>query len=167
MPEKKGQVFTIKTHLLSTIMLVSGWQKNSQQNKGIISLTFKKCIAVLRRSCAITQCIVRQSHSPLHVKPLEAGEWGRSWCLCFLKVVQCVVVVCWEMAFCACSDFVTHRWCLARIWIKSTICRVWYEHTLAFVWKSDSDFFSFNLSQHLFLSVCNLKSGQRKMFRIC
>ncbi len=68
-------------------------------------------------------------HSPLHLKPLEAGGWGRSWCLCFLKVVRCVVVVCWEMAFCACSDFVTWCWCLARIWIKSTICRVWYEHT--------------------------------------
>ncbi len=122
---------------------------------------------MLRRSCAITRRIVRQSHSPLHAKPLEAGGWGRSWCLCFLEVVRCVVVVCWEMVFCACSDFVTRRWCLARIWIKSTVCRVWYEHTFAFVWKSDSNFFSFILSQHLFLSLCNLKSGQRKMFRIC
>jgi hypothetical protein len=33
----------------------------------------------------------------------------------FLEVVWCVVVVCWEMAFCACSDFVTRRWFLARI----------------------------------------------------
>ncbi len=33
----------------------------------------------------------------------------------FLEVVRCVVVVCWEMAFCGCSDFVTRRWCLARI----------------------------------------------------
>jgi hypothetical protein len=119
-------------------------------NKGIISLTLKKCIAVLRRSCAITQHIVRRLHSPLHVKLLEAGRWGRSWCLWFLQVVRCVVVVCCEMAFCACSDFVTRCWCLARIWIKSTVCRVWYEHTLAFVWKSNSNFFSFNLSQYLF-----------------
>ncbi len=27
------------------------------------------------------------------------------------------------------SDFLTRLRCLARIWIKSTVCRVWYEHT--------------------------------------
>ncbi len=73
-------------------------------------------------------------------------------------------VVCWEMAFCACSDFLTCCRCLMRIWIKSTVCRVWYEHTNE---HTTPIFFSFNLSQHLFFSVCNLKSGQRKMFRIC
>jgi hypothetical protein len=52
---EKGQVITKKSYLLSTIKLVSSRQKNSQLNKGILILTFKKCIAVLRRSCAITQ----------------------------------------------------------------------------------------------------------------
>ena len=28
---------------------------------------------------------------------MEAGGWGRSWCLCFLEVVWCAVVVCWEV----------------------------------------------------------------------